>query len=141
MAWGTWKAFIGALSVLQALALNVANLDFARAQSAGVNEKPEYATAAQALKGLRAKPGIKVSMQSGWTVIEDRSTFSVWSFPPASHRAYPTAIQRKVVQEGSNIFIKMNVLCEAPKPDCDAVVAEFRELNGRVRDDLNSKTR
>ncbi len=140
MACGTWNAFIGAMSVLQALALILANLDFARAQGA-VNEKPEYATAAQALGGLRAKPGIKVSMQSGWTVIEDRSTLSVWSFPPASHRAYPTAIQRKVVQEGSNIFIKMNVLCEAPKPDCDAVVAEFRELNGRVRHDLNSKTR
>ena len=122
------------------LLTTVVSVDLAAAQGTA-DEKPEYATPAKALDGLRAKPGVKISLQSGWTVIEDRSTLSVWSFPPASHRAYPTAIQRKVVQEGDNIFVRMNVLCEAPKPDCDAVVAEFGKLNERVRDDLNSKAR
>ncbi|MFZ0762403.1 hypothetical protein [Bradyrhizobium sp.] len=129
------------MKTLFAFVLIVASIDLAVAQGAAGTKRPEYATAAQALQGLRAKPGVKISVQSGWTVIEDRSTLSIWSFPPAGHRAYPTAIQRKVVQEGSNVFVKMNVLCEAPKPDCDAVVAEFGKLNGRVRDDLNSKTR
>jgi len=127
-------------SLFPLVVLIVTSFDLAAAQGTGGTERPEYATAAQALQGLRAKPGVKISVQSGWTVIEDRSTLSVWSFPPVGSRAYPTAIQRKVVQQGSNIFVKMNVLCEAPKPDCDAVVAEFGKLNERVRDDLNSKT-
>src|SRR6204780_2364279 len=101
--------------------LIVASFDLAAAQGAGGTERPEYATAAQALQGLRGKPGVKISVQSGWTVVEDRSTLSVWSFPPVGHRAYPTAIQRKVVQEATNIFVKRNALCEAPNPDSDAV--------------------
>jgi hypothetical protein len=129
------------MKALFALVLIAACVDLAAAQGTTGAERSEYATAAQALQGLRAKPGVKISMQSGWTVIEDRSTLSVWSFPPVGQRAYPTAIQRKIVQEGSNIFVKMKVLCEAPKPDCDAVVAEFGKLNERVRGDLNSKPR
>lgn len=82
---------------------------------------------------------MNISVQSGWTVIEDRATLSVWSFTPSVHRAHPAAIQRKVVQEGDKLFVKMNVLCEAPKPDCDAVVAEFARLNDRVRDNLAPK--
>ncbi len=88
------------MKTLFAFVLIVASIDLAVAQGAAGTKRPEYATAAQALQGLRAKPGVKISVQSGWTVIEDRSTLSIWSFPPAGHRAYPTAIQRKVVQEG-----------------------------------------
>jgi hypothetical protein len=129
------------IKTLFALVLIVAGVDLAVAQGAIGAERPEYATAAQALEGLRKKPGIKISEQSGWTVIEDRSNFSIWSFPPVGHPAYPTAIQRMVVQDGSEVSLKMHVLCEAPKPDCDAVVAEFGKLNERARDELNSKTR
>jgi hypothetical protein len=114
------------IKTLFALVLIVAGVDLAVAQGAIGAERPEYATAAQALEGLRKKPGIKISEQSGWTVIEDRSNFS---------------IQRMVVQDGSEVSLKMHVLCEAPKPDCDAVVAEFGKLNERARDELNSKTR
>jgi len=129
------------MKVLLALALIIAGADCAAAQGAPAADKPDYPTAAQALEALRAKPGVDISVQSGWTVIEDRATLSVWSFTPAGHRAYPAAIQRKVVQEGGNLFVKMSVLCEAPKPDCDAVVTEFTKLNERVRDDLGQKSR
>ena len=96
-------------------------------------EGPSYATAVAALEALRAKPGVKTSVQSGWTVIEDAATLSLWSFPPAGHPAHPAAIQRRVEQEGSNVVMKMNVLCEAPKAACDALVADFEKLNGNVR--------
>ncbi|WFU40893.1 hypothetical protein QA640_43270 [Bradyrhizobium sp. CB82] len=96
-------------------------------------EDTSYTTAAAALAALRAKSGVKTSVQSGWTVIEDAATLSLWSFPPAGHPAYPAAIQRRVMQEGSNVVIKMNVLCEASKPACDALVLEFEKLNGNVR--------
>jgi hypothetical protein len=88
------------------------------------------------LDALRAKSGVKVSVQSGWTVIEDQSTLSLWSFAPQGHPAYPAAVHRKVVQDGNGIFIRMNVLCEASKPACDALATEFQKLDGQVRDDL-----
>jgi hypothetical protein len=96
----------------------------------------EYATVALALEALRAKSGVKISDLSGWTVIEDRSTLSLWSFTPPGHPAHPAAIQRKVIQEGNNILVKMHVLCEAPKPACDKVVADFQSLNQQVRKDM-----
>ena len=97
---------------------------------------PEYRTAAAALEALRAKGGVKISTESGWTVIEEQSTLSVWSFTPSGHPAFPAAVHRQVIQEGNNLFVKMNVLCEAPKAACDTMVAEFQNLNGQVRDDL-----
>lgn len=125
------------MRALLILAQIAAGADLAIAQGAAVGtEKLEYTTVAQALETLRAKPGVNISVRSGWTVIEDSAALSVWSFTPSSHRAHPTAIQRKVVQEGRNTFVKMNVLCEASKPDCDAVTAEFGKLNERVRNDL-----
>ncbi len=129
------------MRVVLSVVLTVASSALALAQGAPGGAKPDYPTAAQALEALRAKPGVNVSVQSGWTVIEDRATLSVWSFTPADHRAHPAAIQRKIVQEGANIYVRMNVLCEAPKPDCDALVADFGKLNERVRDDLAPKSR
>src|ERR1700744_2245557 len=88
------------------------------AAAQGKAEDSGYAGAKQRVEVLRTKPGVNVSVQSGWTVIEDRANLSLWSFTPPGHRAYPAAIQRQVVQEGDNLFIKMNVLCDAPQPDC-----------------------
>jgi hypothetical protein len=124
------------MRMLFCLVFTFANLAVAQAQPGKSPQGGEYATAAAALKALRAKSGVKISTQAGWTVVEDRSTLSVWSFAPPGHPAFPAAVRRKVVQEGSNILVQMNVLCEAPKPACDAMVAEFQKLNGQVRDDL-----
>ncbi len=96
----------------------------------------EYPTAAAALEALRAKSGVKISTHAGWTVIEDKSTLSLWSFTPPRHPAGPAAIHRKVMQEAGSISIKTDVLCEAPKPACDALVVDFQKLNAKVRDDL-----
>lgn len=124
--------------VTLALLFTIFSVDFAAAQ--GTN-RSGYSSARQALEALRAKPGVNISVQAGWTIIEDRANLTIWSFTPPGHRAYPAAIERKIVQEGGNIFVKMNVLCEAPKPDCDAVVAEFQALNSRIRQELAPKTR
>ena len=126
------------MRVLCALLLTVILADIASAQNltGKAAPVPEYPTAAAALEALRAKSGVKISTEAGWTVIEDRSTFSVWSFTPPGHPAFPAAIHRQVVQDGNNMFVKTSVLCEAPKSACDAVVAEFQKLNGQVRDEL-----
>jgi hypothetical protein len=98
-----------------------------------------YATVAAALDAMRAKSGVNASVQSGWTVIEDRSTASLWSFTPPGYAAHPAAVRRTVTQQGNDVFIQMDVLCEAAKPACDKFVAEFNELNDRMRDSLRRR--
>jgi hypothetical protein len=120
------------------LALFLALPDSASAQDAAAKaiSGSEYATVASALEAMRAKNGVKVSVQSGWTVIEDASTLSIWSFTPPGHPAHPAAIHRQVIKEGDHVSLHMKVLCEAPKLACDAMVAEFQKLNGQVREVL-----
>jgi hypothetical protein len=100
-----------------------------------------YKTVAEALAALRAKSGVKVLDQAGWTVIDDRADSSIWSFPPAGHPAHPAAIRRIVFQQGKDIFIRMSVLCQAAKPACDRLVAEFEAMNKATRERLGGKSK
>ena len=109
-----------------------ANIAVAQDAPGKPDAEREYATVALALEALRSKSGVKISDLSGWTVIEDRSTLSLWSFTPPGHPAHPAAIHRRVVQEADKIFVKTHVLCEASKPACDKVVADFEDLNQRM---------
>jgi hypothetical protein len=124
------------IKILFALALAAAIADSAAAQGGAAAGTPDYPSAAAALQALRVKPGVNISVQSGWTVVEDGATLSVWSFTPAGHRAHPAAVKRRVVQQGSNFLVETSVLCQAAKPDCDALLADFEKLNERARDDL-----
>jgi hypothetical protein len=96
----------------------------------------EYPSVAAALEGLRAKSGVRVSDQDGWTIIDDSANFNFWSFAPAGHPAYPAAIRRKIVRRGDDFLVDMAVLCEASKSACDQLVAEFQILNNRIRQSL-----
>jgi hypothetical protein len=129
------------MRVLLPLLLVTALPNIAVAQDATRKASPgrEYSTVASALEGLRAKQGASISVQAGWTVIEDRSTLSLWSFTPPGHPANPAAIHRKVIQEGDNIFVQMDVTCEAAKPACDALVADFEKLNQQMTEDLKRR--
>ncbi|MGJ5208075.1 hypothetical protein [Bradyrhizobium sp. HKCCYLR20261] len=95
-----------------------------------------YPDVAAAMAGLGAKPGVTRSTRSGWTIFEDLESGAVWSFSPEGHTAYPTAIRRRIVQEGDDIFIEMDIRCEAVKPACDSVAAEFERVNDKVRQEL-----
>ena len=98
-----------------------------------------YLTVAAALDGMRTKSGVNVSIQGSWTVIEDGATSSIWSFTPAGHPAHPAVVRRTIVQQGNDIFVNMGVLCEAAKPSCDKLVAEFQELNNKMRESLSRR--
>ena len=100
----------------------------------------EYATVALAMKSLQAKSGVRVSQQSGWTVIEEPSTLSLWSFTPESHPANPAVVHRKIIQEGDDLFVRMHVLCEASKPACDTLTSDFQKLNPQMTENLRRKT-
>jgi len=127
------------MRMLRALMLAAIFAGAAVAQDAKTKADFGYATVALALESMRAKSGVKTSMQSGWTVIEDPSTQSLWSFTPPGHSAHPSAVHRKVITEGDGILVQSNVLCEASKPACDAVVAEFNKLDQAVRESLRPK--
>jgi len=91
-----------------------------------------YPSADAALAALRAKPGVSFSEQGGWTIAEERSSATLWSFTPASHRAHPSAVKRQLVNEDGAVNLKMSVSCRAAKAVCDALVRDFETLNQQM---------
>src|SRR5262249_41816615 len=92
-------------------------------------------TVAATLAELRAKAGVTVAEQAGWTVIQDGLT--MYSFTPAGHPAHPAAVRRTVFREADGAWsLKMSILCEAAQPACDKLAADFQELNNKMREDL-----
>nr|WP_250883992.1 molecular chaperone DnaJ [Glaciecola sp. XM2] len=93
-----------------------------------------YKTVELALNALKNKEGTNLSIQGGWTIIEDKeeSNLVLWSFTPDSHPAHPAAIKRKVVEKNQKIYIQMSALCQAKKEDCDKLMQEFEQLNQNI---------
>jgi hypothetical protein len=98
-----------------------------------------YASVAAALADLHSKPDVKFSIQNGWTIAEDRSRSSFWSFPPEGDPAYPSAVKRIVVQTGAGISLEMKVLCQSTQAACDKLVADFNALNERMRNSFKKE--
>ena len=89
-----------------------------------------YDSVADAMAGVRARPGVEFSTENGWTIAVDREAMTVWSFAPDGYPAYPAVVMRRVVQEGEQVSLEMKVLCEAEKAECDDLVRTFAEMNG-----------
>jgi hypothetical protein len=94
-----------------------------------VNAAVEYKTVADALAGLRAKPSVTVRDEGGWTIAEERDAFTMWTFVPAGHPAYPAVIKRRLQERDGTLFVNMSVLCEANKTECDKLLEQFQQLN------------
>jgi hypothetical protein len=125
--------FINTSAILLLFGTIFASGVIASAQQDSRPSKMEYLTVAAALDAVRAKSGVSVKVESGWTVIEDPATMSIWSFTSSGHPAHPAAVRRAVTQQGDKIFVDMSVLCEAAKSACDKLVAEFNALNRNLR--------
>ena len=91
-----------------------------------------YPTVAAALEALKARSDVKISVQGGWTIVEDRAASTYWSFTPPGHPAYPAAVKRTVVQRDGAFAIDLTALCEAQKAACDKLVADFQAMNERI---------
>jgi len=104
---------------------------FAIAQDQG-----EYSTVAEAREALMAKPGIQVRKHKGWLIIEDLEQKKLWSFTPSSHEAYPAVVSRQPVEENNMLAIKMQVMCQAPEPECKRLLKSFEALNDSIRQDV-----
>ena len=44
-----------------------------------------FPTVAAALEALKSRNDLKISIQGGWTIVEDRSANTFWSFTPPNH--------------------------------------------------------
>lgn len=108
----------------------------ANAQLGQLPETPqsgiEYKSVAEALKALSAKPNVAISVQRDWTIVDESANYTMWSFAPKAHAAYPAVVKRKVVEENGMVSIKTDVICEARKAACDALVREFMQMNQNV---------
>ena len=99
-----------------------------------------FETPADALNALRQKPNVHISTQGGWTIADDRSNFTVWSFTPPGHPAHPAAVKRTIVRDSAgNVSVAMSAKCWGTKAACDKLIADFKDLNDRMRKDAESK--
>ncbi|MDP1753129.1 MAG: hypothetical protein Q8L22_27050 [Reyranella sp.] len=104
------------------------------AVEAGAQSGVGYKSVAEARNAVTALPGAKASEQQGWLIVKKMPV--MWSFAPAGHEAYPTAVKRTVGQRDGSFDIDMSVLCEAPKPACDRLVEGFKSLNDQMKRNL-----
>jgi hypothetical protein len=91
-----------------------------------------YPNTAAALAGLKARPGVVFSSKDGWTIANDPSDNAVWSFAPAGQPAYPAVIRRKPVKDKGQVTVRLDALCEGPKPACDDLIRAFEAADNQI---------
>ena len=94
-----------------------------------------YATVAQAYDALQADSAAGMQQYEGWTLFNQKGDgkYVLWSFTPEIHPAHPSVIRRVFVKRGDQLYIQMDALCEAPRPQCDALIVDFRQINERIK--------
>lgn len=99
-----------------------------------------YASPEAALNALQKRPGVIVTKQGGWTIADDKENFVFWSFTPLDHPAHPAAIKRVMAQSTTgDISVVMTAKCGGPKEACDKLISEFRAMNDRMHEQVQSK--
>jgi hypothetical protein len=78
-----------------------------------------YSSLAEALKALRAKPGVEFRNEGGWIVAYDPETIVSWLLTPPGHPAYPSIVKRHVVNSESGADMATEIRCFATKAVCD----------------------
>lgn len=94
-----------------------------------------YPSVAAALADLRQRDGqdTVVTMGDGWTTVNEPLASAQWSFPPATHPAYPAVIRRAMQRSADGqVQVRTDHLCESPAAACQALLAEFAQLNERI---------
>ena len=95
-----------------------------------------FKTVDEALTYLKTKSTVTftTTKPDGWVIANDTSPFTVWSFTPEVHYAHQAVVKREIKQnENGGVYVKMTALCQAEKEPCDRLIAEFEELNNKMR--------
>ena len=92
-----------------------------------------YASAAEALAALRTKAGVTFSKNGDWTVAKDTDG-AMWSFTPENHYAHPSIGRRRIVEHEGRFYVQTDIRCQAEKPACDWLHADYQLLDKRMMD-------
>lgn len=136
------KPLIIALLAASAPLLHAQALSLQSPDPAESDQTIGYASVKEALSALKEKPGVSIREQDGWTIIVDPESAqrqTIWSFTPKGHGAHPAVVKRTAVERDGRISLEMNVLCQAEKAPCDALVQEFQAINARIREQMQQK--
>jgi len=98
-----------------------------------------YPSPGVALNALRSKPGVIVTENDGWTIIEDKSEKTLWTIAKPGNPAYPSAVKRFIANKGGAMQLEMKVLCGASKQACDDMVRQFQALNDNIVKSVQGK--
>lgn len=106
---------------LAALGACSVSMDLARGAEPTQTDKfsISYDTLDEAIRALRAKPGVKFRDERGWTVAEDMQAATVWLFTLPGHPAYPSMVKRTLVNRPGGAYFETNVRCFASQEICD----------------------
>lgn len=105
------------------------------ARGAGVR----YASVAATRSALEKRTGLLSREEAGWFIVADKATSTFWSFSGSDEPAYPAVVKRTIIDDHGKISVTMSTLCEAPKPACNGLIAQFNKLNQRMRTDLQQQ--
>lgn len=104
--------------------------------AAAVTTSIDYPSAEAALASLKAREDVKLSVEGGWTIADDKANRTLWSFTQPGHPAHPAAVRRTVVLENGQPSIRMTSLCQASRLACDNMLEEFRRMNAALQQSL-----
>ena len=91
----------------------------------------------QLLDTLRNEAGIELIHQDDlYLAFAEEARGIVWTFTRPNHPAHPAVVCRQVVQQGEDIGVETRVLCGGRKTACDRMVADFQDLNERMKQDI-----
>jgi hypothetical protein len=97
-----------------------------------------FDSVAAARSVLQAKPGVKVSDNDGWLIVNDTDG-SIWSFTPAKHYANPSVGRRTLLERDGEFIVQTQILCQAQKQQCDRLKVDYELLDKRMTEALRGK--
>ena len=104
--------------------------------SSGANEQTSiigYSSVAEARHAVLTIPGATTREEDGWLIVVDPANYTLWTFTPPGHEAYPAVVKRVITQQNDDLYVQMTALCQAEKPACDRLFARFKQMNENAR--------
>ena len=92
-----------------------------------------YSSVAEARHAVVKQPGATTREEGGWLIVVDPNHYTLWTFTPPDHEAYPAVVKRVITQEKDNVYVQMTALCQAEKPACDRLFDRFKRANEKAR--------
>lgn len=70
---------------------------------------------------------------------DEKNPTRMYTFTAAGHPAHPTAVCRKVVQEGNAAVIKMEFVCDGAAEPCAKLRNEFNLMTARMQVEVDQR--